>query len=104
MAQTGPVRIGTRGSRLALWQAGAVRGALAAAHGLPPEHFEIVSIRTPATGFRTARSRRLAARAVQTGRSRRRLSSGTIDLAVHSAKDMETFLPEGLMIAATLEA
>ena len=41
-----PIRIGTRGSRLALWQAGAVRDALAAAHGLGDGAIEIVPIKT----------------------------------------------------------
>ena len=40
-----PIRIGTRGSRLALWQAGAVRDALVA-HGHAPDAIEIMPIRT----------------------------------------------------------
>src|SRR5690606_33076227 len=46
MAQTDRHRIGTRGSRLALWQAHAVRDALAAAHALPHDAFEIVPFTT----------------------------------------------------------
>jgi hydroxymethylbilane synthase len=103
MAQTGPVRIGTRGSRLALWQAGAVRDALAAAHALPLETFEIVSIRTSGDRIQDRALAEVGGKGLFSKEIEEALLSGTVDLAVHSAKDMETFLPAGLMIAATLE-
>jgi hydroxymethylbilane synthase len=103
MAQTGPVRIGTRGSRLALWQAGAVRDALAAAHALPLEAFEIVSIRTSGDRIQDRALAEVGGKGLFSKEIEEALLSGAVDLAVHSAKDMETFLPAGLMIAATLE-
>ena len=101
MAQT--IRIGTRGSRLALWQAGAVRDALAAAHGLPADAFEIMPIRTSGDRIQDRALRKVGGKELFTKEIEEALLSGGIDLAVHSAKDMGTFLPEGLAIGACLE-
>ena len=101
MAQT--IRIGTRGSRLALWQAGAVRDALAAAHGLPAEAFEITPIRTSGDRIQDRALRKVGGKELFTKEIEEALLSGGIDLAVHSAKDMGTFLPAGLAIGACLE-
>ncbi len=101
MAQT--IRIGTRGSRLALWQAGAVRDALAATHGLEPEAFEIVAIRTSGDRIHDRALLEAGGKGLFTKEIEEALFSGAVDLAVHSAKDMQTFLPEGLAIAAYLE-
>jgi hydroxymethylbilane synthase len=103
MAQTGPIRIGTRGSRLALWQAGAVRDALAAAHALPAEAFEIVAIRTSGDRIRDRALAEAGGKGLFTKEIEEALFSGGIDLAVHSAKDMQTFLPDGLVIGACPE-
>jgi hydroxymethylbilane synthase len=103
MAQTGPIRIGTRGSRLALWQAGAVGDALAAAHGLPAESLEIVAIRTSGDRIRDRALSEAGGKGLFTKEIEEALLSGTIDLAVHSAKDLQTFLPDGLIIGAYLE-
>ncbi|HWT32098.1 MAG TPA: hydroxymethylbilane synthase [Propylenella sp.] len=101
MAQT--IRIGTRGSRLALWQAGAVRDALAAAHGLAVDAFEIVSIRTSGDRIQDRALLEAGGKGLFTKEIEEALFSGEVDLAVHSAKDMQTFLPDGLVIAGYLE-
>ena len=94
-----PLRIGTRGSPLALWQAQAVGRAIEQAGG---PACEPVVIRT--TGDR------LATRALATIGGKRlfvkeiedALRRGAVDLAVHSAKDLPAELPPGLAIGATL--
>jgi hydroxymethylbilane synthase len=101
MAQT--LRIGTRGSRLALWQAGAVRDALAAAHGLPAEALEIVTIRTSGDRIQDRALAEAGGKGLFSKEIEEALISGAIDLAVHSAKDMETHLRDGLAIGAFLE-
>lgn len=95
------LRIGTRRSPLALVQANLVAGALAAAHPQAPAA-DIVPIVT--TGDRiTDRSladiggKGLFAKEIEAA-----LLAGAIDCAVHSAKDLETALPDGLIVAAVL--
>jgi hydroxymethylbilane synthase len=104
MAQSAtPLRIGTRGSPLALVQARTVRDRLAAALGRAADSIEIKIIRT--TGD-TIVDRPLAeegGKGLFTKEIEEALIRGDIDLAVHSAKDMPTFLPRGLMLAACLE-
>jgi hydroxymethylbilane synthase len=104
MAQsTASLRIGTRGSPLALVQARAVRSRLAVATGMAEDGIELVVIRT--TGD-TIQDRPLAeegGKGLFTKEIEEALLDGRIDLAVHSAKDMPTVLPEGLILAACLE-
>jgi hydroxymethylbilane synthase len=102
MSISKPVRIGTRGSDLALWQANAVREALMAAHGLPDEAVEIAVIKT--TGDRITDRALLEAggKGLFTKEIEEALLDGSIHIAVHSAKDMPTQLPDGLMLAAYL--
>jgi hydroxymethylbilane synthase len=100
-AQT-TLRIGTRGSRLALWQAGAVRDALAAAHGLPPEAFEIVPIVTSGDCIKERALDEVGGKGLFSKEIEEALLAGAIDVGVHSAKDMQTFLPDGLTIGACL--
>jgi hydroxymethylbilane synthase len=102
MAQTAPIRIGTRGSRLALWQANAVRDALVSAHDYGPEAVEIVPIKTSGDRIRDRSLADVGGKGLFTKEIEEALLSGSIDIAVHSAKDMETFLPEGLAIGAVL--
>ena len=97
------LRIGTRGSPLALAQAGMVRDALAEAHGLDPARIEFQVIRT--TGDRIqdrplaeAGGKGLFAKEIEEALIDRR-----IDLGVHSSKDMPTFLPEGLVLSTFLQ-
>ena len=104
MAQSSrPVlRLGTRGSPLALAQARMVRDALAAAQGFAPERISIEVIRT--TGDRITGSLADAGgKGLFTKEIEEALAGGTIDLAVHSSKDLPAELPAGLELAAFLE-
>ena len=101
--QTAPIRIATRGSALALWQAEAVRSALAQAHGLPPDRFAVVPIRTSGDRIQDRSLAAAGGKGLFSKEIEEALLAGTVDLAVHSAKDMETFLRPGLAIGAYLE-
>jgi hydroxymethylbilane synthase len=96
------LRIGTRGSPLALAQAGQVRERLAAAHGLPAERIELKVIRTTGDMIRDRPLSEVGGKGLFTKEIEEALLAGEIDLAVHSAKDMPTVLPPGLGIAAVL--
>lgn len=98
-----PIRIGTRGSALALWQARAVRDALAAANALPLDAMEIVPIRTSGDRVQDRRLAEAGGKGLFTKEIEERLLDGSVDIAVHSAKDMETFLHDRLVIGACLE-
>ena len=91
-----PLRIGTRGSALALWQTERVRTLLAAA-GHPTERIEIKT-----TGDLTpdVPLSRIGSRALFTKQIDDALLEHRIDLAVHSLKDLPTELPDGIMVAA----
>lgn len=97
------ITIGTRGSPLALAQAAEVRAQLCAALGLPVEAVRILPIRT--TGDRvTDRSlSEIGGKGLFTKEIDEALLSGAVDIAVHSAKDLPTRLPETIEIAACLE-
>jgi hydroxymethylbilane synthase len=98
----GTLRIGTRGSPLALVQARLVATALRDAHGWGPEHLEIVPI---ATSGDLARDRPLAedgGKALWTRELDRALLEGRTDMSVHSMKDVETFRDDALFLAAIL--
>ncbi len=97
------LRIGTRGSRLALWQANSVRDALIAAHGFDPAEIEVVAIRTSGDRIQDRTLSEAGGKGLFTKEIEAALVSGAVDLAVHSAKDMETVLPAGLVIGACLE-
>jgi hydroxymethylbilane synthase len=98
-AERRELRLGTRGSQLALWQAQAVAARLAEAGGPP---CRIVVIKT--TGDRLGETplsqvggKRLFVKEIEDA-----LLRGDIDLAVHSSKDMPAVLPEGLTVAGVL--
>jgi hydroxymethylbilane synthase len=100
--QSAEIRIGTRGSPLALVQAEETRDRLAAAHGLAATAIRVTPIRT--TGDRVL-DRPLAeagGKGLFTKEIDEALLAGTIDVAVHSAKDMPTRLPDGMVIATCL--
>ncbi len=104
MAQsTGALRIGTRGSPLALVQTRIVRARLAAAAGLDEEQIEIVVIRTTGDIIQDRPLAEEGGKGLFTKEIEEALLDSRIDLAVHSAKDMPTVLPGGLMLAACLE-
>jgi hydroxymethylbilane synthase len=96
------VKIGTRGSALALAQAHEVRAKLMAAHGMPEDAFEIVVIKTTGDMILDRPLAEVGGKGLFTKEIEDLLLSGDIALAVHSMKDMQTALPDGLMIGATL--
>jgi len=96
------LRIGTRGSPLALAQARMTRAALMAAHGWSEEAAEIVVIRTSGDRIQDRPLSEVGGKGLFTKEIEDALLDGSIDIAVHSAKDMPTALPEGLMLAACL--
>lgn len=104
MAQsTAPWRIGTRGSPLALVQARSVRARLALALGVNEEAIEIRIIRTSGDAIQDRPLAEEGGKGLFTKEIEEALLDGGIDLAVHSAKDMPTVPPAGLMLAACLE-
>jgi hydroxymethylbilane synthase len=104
MAQSAPplLRIGTRGSPLALAQAHEVRDRLAAAHGMTPETIELQIIRTSGDRIQDRPLSEVGGKGLFTKEIEEALLAGSIDLAVHSAKDMPTLLPDRLLLAAFL--
>lgn len=96
------LRLGTRGSPLALVQANLVRDALLDRHGWPPETIEIVPIRTTGDKVQDRPLAEIGGKALWTKELDRALLAGEIDLAVHSMKDVETIRPETIAIAAML--
>jgi hydroxymethylbilane synthase len=103
MTQSGPLRIGTRGSPLALVQARSVRARLAQVLGLDEQAMELVIIRTTGDAIQDGPLAEEGGKGLFTKEIEEALLDGRIDLAVHSAKDMPTMLPVGLMLAACLE-
>ena len=98
-----PLKIGTRGSALALYQANETRSRLSKAHGLPESSFEIMVISTSGDRIQDRPLSEVGGKGLFTLEIEEALHSGSIDIAVHSSKDMPTLLPEGLMLAAFLE-
>ena len=96
------LRLGTRGSPLALAQARLVQGRLAAAHGLDPAQIAIEVIRTTGDRLQDRPLAELGGKGLFSKEIEEALAAGRIDLAVHSAKDMTTVLPAGLVLAAYL--
>jgi hydroxymethylbilane synthase len=96
------LRIGTRGSPLALWQAHEVRARLAAAHGVAPEAIAIAVIRTSGDMIQDRPLSEVGGKGLFTKEIEQALIDRSVDLAVHSSKDMPTLLPGGLVLAACL--
>jgi hydroxymethylbilane synthase len=97
-----PLKIGTRGSPLALAQAHETRGRLGHAHGLAEDAFEIVVIKTTGDRVLDRALSEIGGKGLFTKEIEEALLAGGIDLAVHSMKDMPTVLPQGLEIRALL--
>jgi hydroxymethylbilane synthase len=97
-----PLVIGTRGSPLALAQVKEVRDRLVAAHALAAERIELEVIRTSGDIIRDRPLAEAGGKGLFTKEIEEALIAGAIDLAAHSAKDMPTILPPGLVIAAVL--
>jgi hydroxymethylbilane synthase len=95
------LRIGTRASALALWQARHVEALIRARPGAPA--VELVHIRTSGDAQREIPLWQAQGRAFFTREIDEALTAGTIDVAVHSLKDLPTTLAAGITLAAALE-
>jgi hydroxymethylbilane synthase len=97
------IRIGTRGSPLALAQAHETRSRLMAAHNLAEDQFEIVVISVIGDRVTDRPLTEIGGKGLFTKEIEDALFAETIDLAVHSMKDMPALVPEGLAFGAVLE-
>ncbi|MAW99457.1 MAG: hydroxymethylbilane synthase [Sphingomonas sp.] len=97
------LRLGTRGSPLALTQAHMVRDALCARHGMSSDTIEIVVVRTTGDKVQDRALAEIGGKALWTKELDRALLNEEIDFAVHSMKDVETIRPVDIAIAAMLE-
>ena len=93
-----PLRIGTRGSPLALAQAHETRDRLMAAFDLPVEAFEISVIQTTGDRVQDRALREIGGKGLFTREIEQALVQGGIDIAVHSMKDMPVLQPAGLVL------
>jgi hydroxymethylbilane synthase len=93
------LRLGTRGSQLALWQANTVAARIVEAGGPP---CRIVVIKTSGDRLQDAPLSEIGGKRLFVKEIEDALLRHEIDLAVHSSKDMPAVLPEGLAIAAVL--
>ena len=96
------LKLGTRGSPLALVQANMVRDALCTAHGWGIGAIEIVPIKTTGDRVQDVALAEIGGKALWTKELDRALLSGEVDFAVHSMKDVETVRPVEIAIAAML--
>jgi hydroxymethylbilane synthase len=94
-----PLRIGTRGSLLAKWQAEHVRKLLFQAAGIEAE---IVIIKTSGDKLAQAPLTQIGGKGIFIKELEEALAAGTVDLAVHSVKDIPTETPPGLFFPAVL--
>ncbi len=95
------IRLGTRGSELALWQTEWVRRRLQ--EHFPEKEFEVVTIKTTGDKILDAPLAKIGDKGLFTKELDRALLDGRIDLAVHSMKDVPTEYPSELLIAAVTE-
>ena len=94
------IKIGTRGSKLALWQANTVKAAISTA--FPDLNVEIVIIKTKGDIILDVSLSKIGDKGLFTKEIETALINGNVDLAVHSLKDLPTELPEGLCIGGML--
>ena len=93
-----PLNIGTRGSPLALAQAHETRARLMAAFDLPEDAFRIVPIKTTGDRVLDRALKEIGGKGLFTREIEEALLEGSIDIAVHSMKDMPVAQPEGLCL------
>jgi len=101
MSTTRTLRIGTRASQLALWQANRVAALIRGQPGAPP--VELVHIRTEGDARTDTPLWQVGGRAFFTREIDRALAAREVDVAVHSLKDLSTTLDDGLALSAVLE-
>jgi hydroxymethylbilane synthase len=95
------LRIGTRGSTLALWQAEYVQSALESLPGAP--RTELVLIKTEGDRIQDVPLWKVQGKAFFTKEIERALLDERVDIAVHSLKDLATEMPPGLSLGAVME-
>ena len=100
MTATRPIRVGSRGSPLALIQDEEALSQLRARH--PGLEFEVVVVRTSGDANQTAPLAGMGL-GVFVSQIEERLLSGDLDMAIHSLKDLPTKLPDGLVLGAIME-
>jgi len=99
---TSILRLGSRGSPLALVQARQAQSAIAQACGVAPEAIKIEVIRTTGDKIQDGPLADAGGKGLFTKEIEEALLAGVIDVAVHSSKDLPAFLPARLMLAAFL--
>ena len=92
------IKIGTRGSKLALWQANWVKSALTVGHS--SLSVELVPIKTKGDKILDVALAKVGGKGLFVKEIEEALLNGHVDLAVHSMKDMPSEIPEGLCIGA----
>lgn len=97
------LRIGTRGSMLALAQAQLTQRLLAAAHGVAAERIEIRIITTSGDRLTDRPLSEAGGKGLFSREIEAALAADEIDLGVHSSKDLASWLPDGMVLAAFLE-
>jgi len=104
MFQPATIRIGTRASKLALAQSEEVKNRLLAAYpDMRPEQFVIVPMTTTGDAVQDKTLNEIGGKGLFTKEIEDALLDGSVDIAVHSMKDMPTVLPDGLAITCLLE-
>jgi hydroxymethylbilane synthase len=93
-----PLKIGTRGSPLALAQAYETRARLMAAFDLPETAFEIVIVNTTGDKIQDRPLKEIGGKGLFTREIEEMMLEGTLDIAVHSMKDMPVEQPDGLVL------
>ncbi len=101
--QDHPLRIGTRGSPLALAQAYETRDRLMSAHGLAENAFQIEVIKTTGDNVQDRSLSEIGGKGLFTKEIEEALLDGRIDIAVHSMKDAPTWRQPGLMLTTYLK-
>jgi hydroxymethylbilane synthase len=98
---TGKLIVGTRGSELALWQSRFVQSRLSSF--FPSLHIELIVIKTLGDKILDSPLAKIGGKGLFTKELEKALLEGSIDVAVHSMKDIPTQIPEGLQIGAITE-
>ena len=96
-----PIKIGTRGSKLALWQANWVKSVLE--QNFPPTPIELIVIKTQGDKILDVSLAKVGGKGLFVKEIEQALLTRRIDIAVHSMKDMPADIPEGLCIGAIPE-
>lgn len=96
------LKIGTRGSPLALAQAYELRERLAKAHGISQDRFDIVVMKTTGDQVQDRPLSEIGGKGLFTKELDQGLAEGAIHIAVHSMKDVPTILPDGMEISCIL--